>query len=126
MVTTVTTTIAIAASYPVDYMTALMTMSSALLAIAGIIIGFVVTREGDKESKWGKLVIATSTFSVIAGVLTMVYVLDWFNSPANVLHNDAIWGLLIQFLLVYLPLISIGLGSRKPKTDKTIHPPDNP
>jgi uncharacterized membrane protein HdeD (DUF308 family) len=101
--------------YPVDYMNALMIMITAFITLAGIIIAFVATSKAQQESKWGKLVIGTSTFSIIAGILGMVYVLDWFNVPSDSVRDNAIWSILIQFVLVYIPLISVGLSFRKAK-----------
>jgi len=111
-------------TYPVDYMNALMTISAALLAIAGIVIGFMATREGQFQNRWGKVVITTSTFSVISGIAAMMYVLEWFNTPIDYLKADAVWSIIVQFLLVFIPLIIVGLVFSNEKKGKLKQPPD--
>lgn len=101
--------------YPVDFMNALMIMITAFITLAGIIIAFVATSKEQQGSKWGKFVIGTSTLSIIAGILGMLRVLDWFNVPSDSTRDNASWSIVVQFVLVYIPLILVGFSFRKAK-----------
>jgi hypothetical protein len=126
MLTTVTVTTTLAASvYPVDFMTALITISAALMAVAGIIIAVVASREDLQQTGMGKFVISVLSYSVIPGIFVMFLSLDWFTGPSNAERIIAIVLMIVQFILIYIPLYLFGRGIVfiKKGVDKPRQPP---
>ena len=115
--TTITTTLAVS-GYPSDFITALITISAALITVAGIIIAVVAARKDLQQTKIGKRVISVLSYSIAPGILVMICSLDWFAAPSNILRTSAIILLIVQFILVYYPLILFGRGTVFKKIEK--------
>jgi hypothetical protein len=108
--TTITSTLAVSGGYPADFMTAMITISAALIAVAGVIIGVVATREDLQKSKLGKFVIHILSYSIGPGIIIMFCALNWFLTPSNDFRIWAVILLIFQFVLVYIPLFLFGRG----------------
>jgi cell division protein FtsW (lipid II flippase) len=119
--TTITTTLA-ATGYPVDFMTELMTIASPLLAIAGTFFGFIITKEGSRQSEEGRDIVISSLISIGLGVVVLICVLEWFNLPATLWRNLATWSILAQFLITSIPVLIIGTSVLK-RVEKPKQPP---
>jgi MFS family permease len=96
--------------YPTEYMTALIAVSAAFMAVAGIIVGFVATRNGRQRDIWlDRMIILAGLGSVVLGFVTMSYALLWFAYPEDSFRSTAQYCLLSQFAFVYVPLWWFGL-----------------
>jgi len=87
--------------YPVEYMSALMQCSIALIALGGIVLGFVVTRS-TKDSRMLLNDIPSSLLflSLPIGVLTIITALTWFHTPTASKLLQAQLVLILQTFLV--------------------------
>lgn len=73
-------------TYPVELMTSLITVSAALIALAGILIAFMVIRTEPSGGPAGYKRIRMVLFSSLGlGVLAMILSLSWLDEPSNVL-----------------------------------------
>ncbi len=89
--------------HPVEYVTALITVSVAFMAIAGIFIGIIGTKDKGRLRTQDRMIVLTSAISVIFGILAMVYAMAWYDQQ-NDRITTARYFLAFQFTFVYLPL----------------------
>ena len=89
--------------YALEFHTALITVSSVFMAIAGIMVAIALSRE-NTDRKLSRLFIGLVLGSLIPGILSMVFALTWFSTPADSKTIMAVILLLVQFLVMYLPL----------------------
>jgi len=92
--------------YAPEFHTALITVSSIFMAIAGIIATILVSREniGGRMKKSTKVYIQLVLGSIVLGILSITFALSWFSLPSGSSTNGAIVALLFQFLLMYFSL----------------------
>ncbi len=90
--------------YPTEYVTALITISAALMALAGVIIAVVSTRDDKGTRDWSIAIIITSLVSMVFGFFAMVKGLAWFDQATSNLVTTSRNFLALQFASVFLPL----------------------
>jgi MFS family permease len=90
--------------HPVEFATALITVSVAFMAIAGIFIGIIGTRDKTQLRKRDRWVVLFNAISVILGILVMVFVMKWFEKQYDGDMVIARYLLVFQFAGVYVPL----------------------
>ena len=73
------------------------------MAIAGIFIGIMGTRDTKQLRGKDRLIVITSATSVILGVFTTINAMGWFDQQNNGIATARNF-LAFQFALVYLPL----------------------
>lgn len=95
--------------YAPEYVTALMVVSTAFLAVSGVILAIFASKDDDKRTNREELAIYFSAFSVIAGLVSMIYAMNWFGNPTDSGLNAARSFLLAQFVLLYPPLLWLGI-----------------
>lgn len=67
---------------PKDFMTALLVCSTALFAVAPIILGFIgLSRNRDEHVLARNLVFGVLLVSFVMGLFTIAFAIKWFNSP---------------------------------------------
>jgi hypothetical protein len=92
--------------YLPEFHTALITISGALMAVAGIITALLATRE--INARLAKPLIVKTLpfliFSIVLGILAMWYAFEWFLTPDVTISFRAIYFLLGQAVLIAITL----------------------
>ena len=94
--------------YPSEYITALIIISAAFMIVAGIVLALIAGKDDDKRSAREKKSIFYSACSIVFGIISMIFSLNWFSAAADTSKTFALTFLIIQFILFYLPLLWLG------------------
>jgi amino acid transporter len=108
-------------THPVEYMTALITVSATFMAISTLFIGFIASRR--EKPEWYRKIMSFSLLSTVLGICAVVNALGWFIDTSVSHQNWAVGLLLFQFLFMYVPLVVLGIRfgwnpKKKPHHDK--------
>ena len=90
--------------YPVDLMLGFMTLSTALIVIAGFVMSYLATRE--KQTDRDIVIFILSGLSAFVGTIAMVNILLWFGNEPNWQLTFVKSCIIIQAFLVIIPLFS--------------------
>ena len=95
--------------YPVEYMMGIMIAASAFITIAGIL--FAV---GLNNKLIGKINAALLLASILLGALAIAGVLGWFSNPTDLMKLLVTFGIAIQVMSFYFPLLFLLRSIDKP------------
>jgi len=93
--------------YPVEYHSALITLSSVLIGAAGIILAIVLSNNNTIFQQIIGWFIVMLSISIVAGIISMIFTLDWFIGVGNVDNWIAGIALIIQFTFILIPLATL-------------------
>ena len=93
--------------YPVEYHSALITISSVLIGVAGIILAVVLSNKNTIFQQIIGWFVVMLAISIVAGIISMIFTLNWFISVGNVSNWIAGIALIFQFILIIVPLATL-------------------
>jgi len=91
-------------AYPGEYYSSIITVSSVFIGIAGIVFAIILSSEKKVFREIIGWFILFLTGSIIAGILCMIFALDWLDKPSGGAAAVTGIALIIQFVLIILPL----------------------
>ncbi|MFX1539000.1 MAG: hypothetical protein ACFFDI_32860 [Promethearchaeota archaeon] len=95
-------------TYPQDYMHSIITISSVLIAVAGILIAIRVNRDTLRNAISQLLL-----FSIFPGIGALVFAQWWFAIPVDGRAIVSILFLSLQLILVMVPLFLLVYSSSR-------------
>lgn len=93
--------------HAVEYHSALITVSSVFVGIAGIVFAVVLSHESTIFKPIIRWFISLSLISIFAGIICMIFALTWFSLPSDSATLVSGIALIIQFACIFSPLVTL-------------------